>query len=533
MKQKTMNSLIIASFIFAVALLTGCGAVDNANTDTNENTADNLVELAANSTFVMAISGDPTSTNPIVVSDRFGLTTVNMIYSPLARIDHNNEFKFELAESMEVSEDGLTMTFQLREGVLWSDGEPFTADDVVFTYTTRAQKENGNYAGMWINDEMIEVESIDELTVAFHLPAVSAAVLNNLLFEVNIMPRHIFENEPDFSANELVAHPVGTGPYRLVTYNRGQYLLFEANEHYFGGLPNIENVTLRIIENMDTQRIALQSGEIDAAVVFPADIETLDANLINIFPFSENRVGYIGMNTLTEELSDVRVRQAIRYALNTHDMNLAAYMSEAYFNTPVSILPPNNPFATTDVNTFETNLDRARELLVEAGAENLRINIAFSSTDPAQTIQAQLAQEQLAQIGIILELEGGDGAAISAELRTPESTRFNLFTGGYIMGNDPDAYRALFHSGGNANFFNYSNEIVDQLFDAAAVEMNEELRRELYIKLQQQLAEAAFFVPIVDNLRILAVNNRIGGVEEAGLIPIYTFEDMSRLFITQ
>lgn len=528
MRKNVVGLFVTMGFIFI--FLVGCGSSDDVGSEVISGDVGSEVDY---STFTMAISGDPMSTNPIVVSDRFGLTVVNMIYSPLARIDHNNELRFELAESMEVSDDGLTMTVQLREGVLWSDGQPFTADDVVFTYDIRAQRENGNYAGMWINGEVIEAFAVDELTVEFRLPAVSAAVLNNLLFEVNIMPQHIFENEPDFSANDLVAEPVGTGPYRLVTYNRGQYLLFEANEHYFGGLPSIENVTLRIIENIDTQRIALQSGEVDAAVIFPADIETIDSDMINVFSFSENRVGYIGMNTLTEELSDVRVRQAIRYALNTHDMNLAAYLSQEFFNTPLSILPPNNPFATTEVNTFETNLDRARQLLAEAGIENLTINIAFASNDPAQAIQAQLAQEQLAQVGITLELEGGDGAVISAELRTPESTRFNLFTGGYIMGNDPDAYSSLFHSTGNANFFNYSSEITDRLFDEAAVEMDEVARHQLYVELQQQIAEDAFFVPVVDNLRILAVNNRIGGVEEAGLVPIYTFADMSRLFIQE
>lgn len=534
MNNKFLKLITVVSFFLTILPLTACNNTPTENDQATTDTADSIDIVApanGDSSFVMAISGNPMATNPIIVGDRFGLTTVNMIYSPLARINANNEFQFELAQSMDISEDGLTMTVNLREGVLWSDGEPFTADDVVFTYNIRADRANGNYAGMWINDEVIEVEAIDALTVEFRLPEVSAAVLNNLLFEVNIMPEHIFADEPDFSVNDLQAHPVGTGPYRLVTYNRDQYLLFEANEHYFGGTPNIQHITLRIIENMDTQRMALQSGEIDAAVIFPADIETLDANAITAFPFSENRVGYIGMNTLTDELSDVRVRQAIRYALNTHDMNLVGFMSDEFFNTPLSILPPNNPWAITDVNTFETNLDRARELLAEAGVTDLRINFGFTSTDPIQTFQATLAQAQLAEIGITVELEGQDGIALSTELNTDGSTRFNLFTGGYIMGNDPDAYGSLFRSDGSFNIFNYSNDLVDQLFADAAVEMDESVRHELYAEIQRLIAEDAFFVPVVDNLRIIAVNNRIGGVEAAGLIPIFTFQDMSLLYI--
>lgn len=530
MKKNNMRLLVILGLILTIGLLTACNR--NAE-DASENNDNQTVETTnGDSNFVLAISGNPMSTNPIIVGDRFGLTFNNMVYSPLARIDANNEFHFELAESMEVSEDGLTITVNLREGVLWSDGEPFTAHDVVFTYGVRGNRElgHGNYTGLWIGDAPIEFEALDDLTVEFRLPEVSAAVLNNLLFEVNIMPEHIFADEPDFAAPDLVAHPVGTGPFRLVEYNRDQYLLFEANEYHFGGTPQIEMVTLRVIENADTARMALQAGDIDAAIVLPADIETLDEGMITTFPYSENRVGYIGMNPATDELSDVRVRQAIRYALNINDMNIAAFMSEDFFNTPLSILPPNNPWAVTDVNTFDRNLDRARELLAEAGVTDLNLNFGFNSADPAGTMQATLAQAQLAEIGVTVELEPQDGAALSAELGAG-STRFNLFVGGYIMGNDPDAYGSLFRSNGPFNWFNSNTPGVDELFDRAAVEMDEDARFELYAEVQRLIADDAFFVPVVDNLRVLAVNNRIGGIVEAGLVPIFLFQDMTQLYI--
>ena len=521
--------LMMLSFALA-AVLAACGRGDTAQQpdDVNHQEAPAAVGNAA---FTYAISGNPLSTNPVIVSDRFGLTFANMVYSPLARLDASGGLEYVLAESMDVSEDGLVITVHLRAGVLWSDGEPFTSRDVVFTYETRANPDYGSHTGLWIGDEPIAISAVDDLTVEFALPSVSAAALNNILFEGFVMPYHIFADEPDFGANDLQAHPVGTGPFMLLEYNRGQYLTFEANPQYFGGEVGIPNVTLRIIENADTARLALQSGEVDAAIILPADIADLDENMITAFPFSENRVGYIGMNALTPELQDVRVRQAIRYALNTHDMNLAAYLGEEFFNTPTSFLPPNNPWASTNVNTFETDLDRARELLAEAGVTNLQINIAFTSTDPAQTAQATLAQAQLAQAGITLTLEGGDGAAISAELRDPESTRFNLFTGGYIMGQDPDGYRSLFMSHSPFNFWNHHSETIDALFEAGAVELDEAARFAIYEELQQVISDDAIIVPIVDNLRIIAINNRIGGIEEAGLVPIYTFDDWSRLFI--
>jgi len=518
MKKKL---LALALGFMSLAVLAACGTNNNAAVDAQEE----------NPTFTMAISGSPTSTNPIVAGDRFGLTVVNMIYSPLAHLNANGETELILAENYQVSEDGLTITVDLRQGVLWSDGERFTSADVVFTYEVMADRENGNYLDMWIDEEVISVEANGDYQVIFTLPSVSAAAISNLLIRNYIIPQHVFAGEEDFSAHDLLADPVGTGPYVLVNHVHGEYLQFEANPHYFAGVVNIPNVTLRIIENADTQRAALQSGQIDATVIFPADIADFDANAINVHPFSENRVGYLGLNVATEELSDVRVRQAIRYALNTHDMNIAAYLSEEFFNTPVTFLPPNNPFATTDVNDFAQDLERARKLLAEAGVENLTLNLGFGSTDPAATIQATLIQEQLAQIGITVNLEGGDASAMFVHLREPGNTHYNMWLGGYIMGNDPDSYRVLFHSAGGSNFWNYSSEAADALFNQAAVELDETARQQLYVELQQVINDDSIIAPIVDNLRILAVNNRIGGVEEAGLVPIYTFQDMSKLYI--
>ena len=100
-------------------------------------------------------------------------------------------------------------------------------------------------------------------------------------------------------------------------------------------------------------------------------------------------------------------------------MNQAAYLSDEYFDTPYSFLPPNNPYATEDVEKYETNVEKAKELLQEAGVSNLQLNLAFTSTDPAQTIQATLIQQQLQQAGINVSLEGGDGTAIFTELKKP------------------------------------------------------------------------------------------------------------------
>ncbi|MEG2253878.1 MAG: ABC transporter substrate-binding protein [Vagococcus sp.] len=482
-------------------------------------------------TFTYGISGDPTSLNPITVSDRWGLTTVNMIYSPLVRIEGDGSQKMELAKEIEPASDGKSVTVKLKDNVTWSDGEKFTADDVVFTYNEKAKKENGNADSLWVGDKPVTAEKVDDYTVKFDLPSVSAAAMNNIATETYIMPEHVFKNEPDFSGNALKADPVGTGPYKLTNYKRGEYLQFEANDSYYGGKPNIKNVTFRIIANADTTKVALQKGEIDASYILPNNIEDIKNSDINTYEYSENRVGYMGVNNNSEKLKDQKVRQAVFYALDKNELNKAAYLSDKYYTNADSILPPNNPFATKDVETYNTNVDKSKELLKEAGVKELKISLAFSSDDPVQTIQATLMQQQLQKAGITLELAGGDATAIFAEMQKEGTQKYDLFMGGYIMGNDPDLYSSLFKTGGSANYFHYSSNKTDQLFNEGAVELDQSKREKIYGDLQKEIANDAVFYPIVDSKKVLAVNKQIKDVEKAGLIPIYTFEDVSKLTI--
>ncbi|MGT2799934.1 ABC transporter substrate-binding protein [Streptococcus marmotae] len=522
MKKKVLTGILSAVAVLALA---ACGA-SKSSQETRSSSADST-------TFTYAIDGDPSSTNPINTSDRWGLTLTNFIYSPLVRVEADGSYVNELAEKYEVAADGLSITVKLRQDVKWSDGEAFTADDVLFTYAQKVKKENGNADSLYINGQPVSLEKVDDYTVKFNLPAVSAAALDNIVTETYIIPEHAYNDEPDFSVNELTNVPVGTGPYKFVEYKHGQYIKLAANENYYKGKPAVENLVLRIITSADTRKVALQTGEVDASFVLPTDIADLDQKMLTTYAYTENRVGYLGLNTSTPELKDVRVRQALLYALNKEDMDQAAYLDKEYYETPYSFLPVANPYATEKVEKYEQNLEKAKSLLTEAGVTNLKVNLGYNTSDAAQTLQATLIQEQLSQIGVTVELAGGDSTALFAELRKEGSTAYDLFLGGYIMGNDPDQYARLFKSGGGSNYFKLRSDKVDALFEKGAVELDKSKREAIYDDLQVALAEEAAIYPIVDNKKILAVNNRIEGVKEAGLVPIYTFEDPSHLKIKQ
>ena len=481
----------------------------------------------ATGTLTYVISSDPTSLNPINTSDRWGLTTTNIVYSPLAHVQVDGTVVPDLAESIEPAEDGLSVTVKLKSGIIWSDGEALDADDVVFTYTNKAVRENGNADLLWVGDQPIKAVKVDDLTVRFELPSFSAAAISNIATETYIIPEHVYSGVTDFSVAELDPIAVGSGPYKLVEYKRGEYLRFEANESYHGGKPAIANLILRIVSNADTVKAALQTGEVDASFVTPQQIADLANSPIAIHAYPEGRVAYVGV--VVPKVSDVKARQALFFALNRDDLNKAAYLSEEYFQNAYSILPPSNQFATTELESYAQNVDKAKQLLAEAGAEGLKLTLGYAGADPAQTIQATLIQQQAAAVGITVELAGVEPGAVYSEIQKGADSAYDLFIGGYIMGIEPDAYSLLFRTGASANYFTYSNPATDALFDQGIAAKDLTERKAIYADLQRQIADDAIFFPIADNLKLLAVNDRIGGVEDARPAPIYTLENFGLL----
>lgn len=518
------KTILLLGGLFLLVSLAACGTKQSDQKQTSSS-------ASTKKSFTYAIDSDPSSLNPINTSDRWGLTVTNLIYSPLVRIEADGTQKNELAQKVETAADGKSVTVKLKKNIKWSDGKPLTADDVVFTYEQKIKKENGNYDNLWIDDQPITVKKVDDQTVLFTLPQKSAAAVSNIVTETYIIPKHVYQNEQDFTANELKATPVGTGPYVLKEYKRGEYLRFEANPNYYGGKAGIKTLTLRIISNSNTAKVALQKGEVDAAVILPSDIKNLKGKAITAYPYSESRIGYMGLNTHSSKLSQVEVRQAILYALKKSDLNQAAYLDKKYYNTPTSILPPSNPYADKNVETYQTDVAKAKKLLKAAGVSNLNLTIGYNAADPAQTLQATLIQQQLQKVGVSVTLAGGDGTAVFTELRKAGQTKYDLFLGGYIMGNDPSQYSRLFVTGGASNYFQYSNTEVDQLFAKGLQELDQSKRKTIYNQLQAKLAKDAVIYPIVDNKKIIAINNRIKGVNQAKLISIYTFEDASKLTI--
>lgn len=515
MKSK-LARMLLCSFM-AVTLLAGCGSPKVETTPEETPTAQNT------GIFTYALGGDTGNTlNTFTADDRWGLMTSNMVASPLYRLDSAGTFVPLLAESMEASADGLVYTLKLKSDLKWSDDTPFTADDVVFTYDTI----NSIGSSLFIEGQPIKVAKVDDTTVTFTLPAVSASVIEMLSAEIFMAPKHIFEGKSNFDINMLEQTIVGTGPYILEEYKTGQYLKFKANPNYVGGVASIPTVIYKIIDNADTAALALQNKEVDALVALPTQLATFEGNAdFTITNYSEGRVPYVRMNRVADNMQNQDYRKGIFYALNRTELMTAAYNSDEFYELGYSFLPPISSYYSEDVEKYDQDIEKAKQL-TSGGPTNLKL--CYVGEDPAQKKQALTIQAELKIIGINVELAGVDQAAYTKAVLDLESKEYDMFLGGYVMGIDPDTCSTLFSSEYN-NMMNFDSSAVNDIFAKGKAELDPEKRKEIYNEAQKLVAEEALFYPLGTNLRSLVTTSRVSGIEKAGLVPVYTFQDTSKL----
>ncbi|MFW6679825.1 ABC transporter substrate-binding protein [Lacrimispora sp. AGF001] len=541
MKKNFMKRAgILLAAVMVLGGLTACGgkdpaaegttAVSGSSAGAGETTAEaSKPSEGGESTFTYAIAGDPgANVNVITTSDRFGLMTIKMIYSPLYMYNADG-INYFLAKSIDTSDDNLTYTMHLRDDVKWSDGEKFTADDVVFTFEAMEKEENAGwaYSQLVYKEGAVKIEKVDDYTVKLTMPFVNSAAVE-MFSQIFIMPKHVYENVTNFENNDVNTKPVGTGPYVMSEYSAGSYVKFTKNENYFLGAPSIDNIVYRIIENENTAMTAIQSGEVDAWIGTPAQVAqmNLDSANLTVYPYQEGRVAYMMINAARVQNEDLR--KAILYALDKKAIADAALLSSDYYDLPWSFMPPNSKFFTEDVEKYEQNLEKSKEYLAASGVQKPELNLAYSGSDTLQSTSALLVQEQLEKAGFKVTLSGIDSKALSQQMKDKNNT-YDMYFGGYIMGIDPDTFSSLFETGAAYNYMYYDQPEINEMFAQGRKETDETKRKEIYTNLQKKIQDTACFYPLYSNKRLLVVSKNVSGIDAAKLVPVYTFEDTSKL----
>ena len=479
-------------------------------------------------TMIIPEPGDISSLNIWYETGDEGMTMLKPVYDPLFITDRG-EVRYYLAESFEVSEDGLQITVKLRDNMTWHDGEPITADDLIFTFDIKNDPNTSASSGTKVDGELVAYEKVDDLTVRFTLPKVYAAYLETL-GSIRMMPKHVYEGETDMANSQLnQTQGVGSGPYMVKEWNKGENLTLVRYEDYYRGKPNLESVVFKIIPNESTQEIAFQNGEIN---LFPISLGeklskySADENL-NVYSFPRGRVNYMGFNSNSENMKDIKARQAIAAAINLNELVLGAY-GENIAEPATNFFGPGVPYYDANVTNYEYNLDQAKQLAEEAGLVGKTLKLVYNNSRSNQEETALILQQQLKAIGVNLEATGYDTQGFFEVFFYTDLGDWDLGLNGYAANAGPNSIRYMFSSDGFLTKNVFTSDEALALWQDGNATFDEAERETIYKKLQQQIKDDYCMYPIAYPNWIAATDKGLMGIDSLQVVPV--FEDYLEIY---
>lgn len=456
--------------------------------------------------------GDITRLDPQFQSSLHDYGVADNIYSQLVRLQPGTSNVIpDLATSWEVSDDGLTYTFHLREGVQWHRGNgEVTSEDVKWTYE-RMIGPDSTSPGRFDFASIQSIDAPDPYTVIFHLSAPHSPLLGKLAYNrlTGIVNREIIEAHPD----DYNFHAIGSGPYMLESWTPGQEIVLIANPDYYEeGLPKTNRIILVPIADDAVAGGALGTGEVMLGLFRdPNTIATLEQNpnlIVDRGPQSAISALYYRMDR--PPFDDIRVRQAVQHAINKEEI-IADVLTGVANIAHTFITPLAKGSAADSVIRYEYDPDRARELLAEAGYGNgISVDLLTTQLEPWPLV-SPILQFYLEEVGFHINFRQLEHGTYGAERANSNYDMVVLTVTGPP---DPDTWMGLVHSLDTPPGFNssyYNNPVVDALIDEATATVDEDVRADLYRQIQEIALEDAALVPIY-HLGVQVVrNSRVDG----------------------
>lgn len=426
--------------------------------------------------FVMATSVDPDGLDPQKTAAASTFQMTANLYDALLTVDTSGQVQPGLAESWEVSDDGLRIEFKLRPGVQFSTGRPCDAAAVVASMR-RLQEDDSprrdDYAGF-------AFEAVGDDTVAVTMETLNVAALTDFAYPWSA----VVDVE---AADTLRNEPAGTGAFTLESWTPQQGLELVANDSYWGGAPHVGRVSVREIPDSTSLVSSLRSGEVQFGLVSADQVGQFESDPgFSVVVEPMNGVQLMAMNCANEALSDIRVRQAINHAVDKQLLIDTVWWGQGQ---PIGSHYPVVLKEYVDTNdTYPYDPDRARELLAEAGyGDGLTLTMKLPRSYPEYVDAGQVIADMLAQVGVSCDIQIIEWAAWLQDVYTDR--KYDLTVVGHTGRLDPYVLLARYASGAATNYFNYASDEVDAMLAEFESEADEEERTRLVQDIQRKLAE--------------------------------------------
>jgi peptide/nickel transport system substrate-binding protein len=459
----------------------------------------------ARSSITVRIDRELANFDPAFRSGPWDANVMRSVYQRLLKQKPNSaELEMDAAEEVRFSSP-TTIDFRLKPGQMFTDGfGAMTAEDVKFSFERiglepSAGQRASTYRGDWTS--LVRVEVTGELTGRIILSAPRANLLDIAVADGSgcIVSKKAVEAR----GADYATRPVGSGPYRLTAYERQRGATLKRNPGYSGTKPAFEDVVVRTISDPRTTDLALRSGEIDFAILSPSVAEPL-RQVQGITVSEQPSIAYVwvGMNTEKGPLADIRVRRAIRLALDVDQMLAAGYAGKApRLNT---LLPPQVFGHWSEAPVYRRNVAEARALLAAAGQSNLSFRLTVLN-QPAFQSMALVAQALLREVGIAIEVDAREGGTYWSAGDGDAGKTLDLFLLRFNGKHDPNFIMQWFRSTqiGTWNWQRWNSPAFDKLFVDAAAELDRDKRKQMVIEAQKLMDESAAFVWITNEVNML------------------------------
>ncbi|MDB5028529.1 MAG: appA 3 [Candidatus Eremiobacteraeota bacterium] len=514
-----MRNLVIGALACALSV-SACTKVGDQSIGSATGTSTSASGTTVAGELRVAIQRAPNTLNPILSANTTEGFLNRLSFDTLVSVDGRTKKPVPIlatevpsVENGGISKDGLTITYHLHSGVKWHDGVPFSSKDVKFTW--QQMMNNANNVNERVGYEDVKsVDTPDDTTVVFHLKHRFAPFVNTIFAEsdspVCIIPEHLLAKYPNLNQVPFNQQPIGTGPFKLASWVRGDHIELVANDDYFRGKPKLRRIMVREIPDENTSLNALRSHDVDwifeASPQLYKQLKLLQG--INVVLNEQPQTLGMQMNTSRALLSDVRVRRAISYAVDKQslvDKNTGGSAIVAWADQP--------PFSWSfepNVTKYPHDVTKAKELLAEAGwapgpdgimrkgGQQLSLQLSYNVENATRRLVAVQIQAMLKDVGIDAPIKAypanlffatyGQGGILT-------TGKYDLAVSGWIAGYDPDDH-SLFqcdqiprpgHPDG-VNYTRYCNKEMDAAQTTALGSYDEPVRKKAYSEIQRLLA---------------------------------------------
>lgn len=483
-RMKKISAFFVLIAIVMTVVLSACGGASK----TGENSV------------VVGISQDLDSLDPhnsVYAGTREVLFN---LYEGLVKPTSSGAIEPAVASAFEVAEDAMSILFTLRDGIKYWDGTAVTVEDVIFSINRYADIQGAESAFSVLKS--VEAQGENQILVTL------SEANSEFIYQLTCA---IIPASYDADTQEC---PLGTGPFKYVAYTAGESLEVEKNENYWKeGFPYLDAVTFKIVTDADTAILQLNSGTLDIYQYLTSDqAAALDTEKFNIQVGNVNYVQGMFLNNAAAPFDDVRVRQAICYAVDRREISDMLFDGQSHI-IGTHLIPAMSAYYDESLEkAYETNTDKAKELLKEAGYENgFEFTITVPNNYAPHEGTAQIIAENLAEVGIKANIELVEFTTWYSDVYVDRKYEATVVAVDGTLA--PSSWFSKFVNTAGNNFINYNNPEYDKVYAAALAETDLDAKVDYYRQLQKILSDDAASIFCQDPSNLLAINSKLEGYE--------------------